>query len=273
MGIITLLNGESYNKEELLVLMEDDNFYFGHLSRNSLSQSSLKTILSNPYEYLRYLKGKKEKRSDALVMGSLVHWGYLEPEKFYNKHFIEAERVTDKDYKEALAKYGEENVYKAKLGRIAEAYIDSLNRCDALNDIKSKARIEVPAVKMFFEDIPIKGKADLLLEDRVLDLKTTMVDPEAFNYWKILSMDYDLQAFIYCQIFEVDYFSFIPISKVNKSKGLIHCGQDILDSGEEKFYKAIEIFKKFFYNKSIEESEGLLDNYYYEAVVNKPKRL
>lgn len=267
--MITLLNGETYQKEEILSLMNDDSFYFGHLSQNSLSQSSLKTILSNPYEYLRYLKGKKEKSSDALIMGSLVHWCYLEPEKFYEKHFIEADRITDKDYKEAVSKYGSENVYKAKLGRIAESYVDSLNRCDALNNIKSKAEIEVPAIKMFFGDIAIKGKADLLLEDRVLDLKTTMVDPEAFNYWKIINMDYDLQAFIYCQLFEVDYFSFIPISKVNKSKGLIHCGQDVLDSGEEKFYKAIENYKKFFYNKTIEESEGLLDNHYYEAVVNK----
>ena len=270
--MIRLLNGDFYNNDEILTQMYDDEFYYGHLSRHSLSQSSLKTILSNPYEYLRYLKGKKEKRSDALIMGSLVHWCYLEPDVFYSKHFIEAERVTDKDYKEAVSKYGEENVYKAKLGRIAESYADSLNRCDALNSIKAKSEIEVPAIKMFFDDIPIKGKADLLMEDRVLDLKTTMVDPESFNYWKILNMDYDLQAFIYCQLFEVDYFSFIPISKVNKSKGIIHCGQDILDSGEEKFYKAIEIYKKFFYNKTIEESEGLLDNHYYEAVVNKPGR-
>ena len=270
--MITLFNGDVYEKKEIISLMEDDSFYFGNLNNNALSQSSLKTILRNPYDYLKQLKGKTTKKTDALVMGSLVHWGYLEPEKFYDLKFIEAERITEKPYKEALAKHREGKVYKAKLGRIAEAYVDSLNRCDALNDIKKKAQIEIPAIKMFFEDIPIRGKADLLLDDRVLDLKTTMANPDEFNYWKILNMDYDLQAFIYCQLFERDYFSFIPISKANKSKGLIHCGQDVLDSGEDKFYKAIEIYKEFFYEKSIEESEGLLDNHYYEAVVNKPRR-
>ena len=71
---------------------------------------------------------------------------------------------------------------------------------------------------MFYDEIPIRGKADLLLEDRVLDLKTTRVNPDKFNKWKIMDMDYDLQAFLYCQLFEVDYFSFIPINKINRSK-------------------------------------------------------
>lgn len=59
--MITLLNGEHWGKEEILVQMESDDFYFGHLGKYALSQSSLKTILSNPYEHLKTLKGKKEK--------------------------------------------------------------------------------------------------------------------------------------------------------------------------------------------------------------------
>ena len=73
---------------------------------------------------------------------------------------------------------------------------------------------------MFFGDIPIKGKADMLSENTIYDLKTTTVNPDKFTKWKILDLDYDLQAFIYCQLFEVDYFSFIPINKTNKAKGI-----------------------------------------------------
>ena len=265
--MITLLNGETYQKEEILGYMLEDDFYYGKLDLNALSQSSLKLILNEPYDYLRKLKGKATEKSDALIMGNLVHWGYLEPEVFYSKHFIEADRITDKAYKEAVANYGADNVYKAKFGRIAEAYVDTLNRCDFLNDIKSRAEIEVPAIKMFYDDIPIRGKADLLLEDRILDLKTTRVNPDKFNKWKIMDMDYDLQAFIYCQLFEVDYFSFIPINKINRSKGIIHCGQEILDSGEEKFYRAMDTYIKFFHNKTVEEAEALLDNNFYENTV------
>jgi len=265
--MITLLNGETYATQEIITLMYSDEFYFGHLDKTALSQSSLKLILNEPYDYLRKLKGRGTEKSDALIMGSLVHWGYLEPEVFYSKKFIEADRITDKAYKSAIAEHGADNVYKAKLGRIAEAYVDTLNRCDALNNIKAKAEIEVPAIKMFFDDIPIRGKADLLLEDRVLDLKTTRVNPEKFNKWKIMDMDYDLQAFIYCQLFEVDYFSFIPINKINRSKGIIHCGQEILDSGEEKFYRAMDNYFKYFHKKTVEEAEALLDNSFYENTV------
>jgi len=258
--MITLLNGEHWAKEEILANMADDDFYFNFLGKHALSQSLLKNILDDPHSYLKKLKGKEEKKSDALMMGSLVHWGYLEPDVFYSKKFIEAERITDKPYKLAVEKYGSENVYKAKFQRIAESYIDALNRCDKLNDIKKNCEIEVPAIKMFFDDIPIRGKADLLASDTIYDLKTTMVNPNEFNKWKIINMHYDLQAFIYCQLFEVDYFSFIPINKQNKAKGIVHCGKEILESGEEKFYKAMEKYKKYFYKKDIEESEYILDN-------------
>ena len=265
--MITLLNGEHWGKEEILVQMESDDFYFGHLGKYALSQSSLKTILSNPYEHIKTLKGKKEKKSDALMMGNLVHWGYLEPHKFYELNFVEAERVTDKNYKLALQEFGEDNVYKAKFGRIAESYVDALNRCDKLNDIKKRCELEVPAIKMFFGDLPIRGKADLLSETTIFDLKTTRVNPSEFNKWKIISLGYDLQAFIYCQLFEVDYFSFIPINKENHSKGIVHCGTEILESGEDKFYKAIEKYRKYFHNKTVEESQYILDNDCPELIV------
>ena len=258
---------DTYSKDEIITLMYDDEFYYGELYQKALSQSSLKIILNEPYEYLKQLKGHKQKIGDDYIIGLLVHWGYLEPRVFYNKVFIETERVNSKEYKEALEKHGELNVFKAKFQRISESYIDTLNRWDKLSDIRKKAEIEVPAIKMFFDDIPIKGKADLVAEDRVLDLKTTRANPEDFNIYKIRSFDYDLQAFLYCQLFEKDYFTFIPICKTNNAKGLIHCGQSVIDSGEEKFYKAVEKYKKFFHNKTIEESEALLDEYYYETIV------
>lgn len=266
--MITLLNNEVWGIDEILTQMRDDSFYYGHLGKHALSQSMLKQILRTPHEYLKTLKGKEQKKTDAMIMGNLVHWGYLEPHVYYEKHFIEADRITDKKYKEAVSQYGKENVYKAKLGRIAESYIDALNRCDKLNAIKKKCTLEVPAIKMFYNDIPVRGKADLLAKDRIYDLKTTTVDAAEFSKWKIMSMDYDLQAFLYCQLFEVDYFSFIPINKNNHSKGIVHCGAEILASGEEKFYKAMEKYMKYFHQKTVEESQYILDNECPEILVD-----
>ena len=67
--MITLLNGETYAKEEILGFMLDDSFYYGNLDLNALSQSNLKLILNEPYDYLRKLKGKTTEKSDALIMG------------------------------------------------------------------------------------------------------------------------------------------------------------------------------------------------------------
>ena len=100
--MITLLNGEHWGKEELIAQMYDDEFYYSYLGKHALSQSLLRNILEDPHSYLKKLKGKEEKETDALMMGKLVHWGYLEPEVFYGKNFIEAERITDKPYKLAV---------------------------------------------------------------------------------------------------------------------------------------------------------------------------
>ena len=43
--MITLLNGETYNKDEIITLAHDDEFYYGHLGQHALSSSSLKTLL------------------------------------------------------------------------------------------------------------------------------------------------------------------------------------------------------------------------------------
>ena len=54
--MITLLNGETWGKEEILAQMHDDTFYYGHLGQHALSSSSLKTILKSPKTYRNVLK-------------------------------------------------------------------------------------------------------------------------------------------------------------------------------------------------------------------------
>jgi hypothetical protein len=73
--MITLLNGDAWGKDEILTQMVLDEFYYGHLGKYALSQSSLKTILNNPLDYLKMLKGKETKSSDALIMATLCIGG------------------------------------------------------------------------------------------------------------------------------------------------------------------------------------------------------
>ena len=269
--MITLLNGDSWGKEEIETQMYDDDFYYNTLDITKvLSSSSLKDLLNAPEEILKQLKGKKQKSNEALRLGSLVHWLYLEPKKFYALNFIDAERTNSKIYVEAVNKYGEEKVYKTKDQRLAEYWVDILNNKETLKKIRDNCEVEVPAIKEL-AGIPIRGKADLLDSNCIYDLKTTRVNPKDFNWWKVKSADYDLQAFIYCQLFERDYFSFIPINKMNGRPGLVHCSKDVLKSGEDKFYKAIEIYKTQFQNKTLEEISDSLSMHLDEIIISQPE--
>lgn len=268
--MITLLNGDSWLKEELITQMYDDNFYYNTLGVDkALSTSSLSQLLDSQEDFLRYLKGKKQKESDALRMGKLVHWAYLEPKKFYSLKFVDTERTNSKAYTEAVQEYGAENVFKEKEQRIAEHYIDRLNNKEKLKQIRKNCEVEVPAIKELL-GIPIRGKADMIDNECLYDLKTTRVNPSGFNWWKVRDMNYDLQAFIYCQLFERDYFAWIPLNKMNSRVGIRYASRELIESGEEKFYKAIEVYKTKFQGKTIEEIEDALSMDLDEDVINKP---
>ena len=110
-----------------------------------------------------------------------------------------------------------------------------------------------------------------MIDDECLyDLKTTRVNPSGFNWWKVRDMNYDLQAFIYCQLFERDYFAWIPLNKMNSRVGIRYASRELIESGEEKFYKAIEVYKTKFQGKTIEEIEDALSMDLDEDVINKP---
>ena len=90
--MITLLNNESYLKEELLGMMHDDEFYYGHLGKNALSSSALKTLLKSPKTYRNILKYGSED-SPALRLGKLLHWMVLEPYKIDKIKIVEANTI------------------------------------------------------------------------------------------------------------------------------------------------------------------------------------
>ena len=78
--MITLLNGDTYSKEEIISMAYDDEFYYGVLGKNALSSSALKMLLKSPKTYRNVLNyGSTE--SAALVLGKLLHWMVLEPHK------------------------------------------------------------------------------------------------------------------------------------------------------------------------------------------------
>ena len=261
--MITLLNNDTYRTEEILGYMLDDSFYYGVLATNALGSSLLRNLLDSPNTLLEYMK-KPKKETDALRIGRLTHECFLEPDKFYNKIYVEADRTNAKVYKEAVEKHGPENVFKQKDKDYVEWLIRKLANNETIQSIMKGAEVEVPMIRMF-DKFAIRGKADILTSDCIYDLKTTIAPVESFAKWEVDKKNYDLQAFIYCRLFKKDKFKFITINKNNRDVGIVNVPAEVISRGQTKFSLALKAYKEMFYNKTTEETEYILDQYILEV--------
>lgn len=261
--MIKLLNGETYLQGEINALAANDEFYYGHLGKHAVSSSVLRNILDSPNRQLEYLK-KQEANSDALMLGKLTHWCWLEPDVFYSQVYSDA-RGNSKEWKDLVAQHGESNVYKTKFKAIAEWLCRKLDNNEEIRALRKDAEVEVPMVGMMGE-VAVRGKADMIKGDTIYDLKTGIVSPEEFARWKVDKMHYDMQCFIYMTLFEdIKHFKFIYINKHTRDIGLIEVPQEVLDRGKEKFRVALQAYLDIFHNRDLDEIEFMLDQHIYHG--------
>tara|TARA_R110000765_G_C18927360_1_gene606478 strand:- start:107 stop:871 length:765 start_codon:yes stop_codon:yes gene_type:complete len=239
--MITLLNGDTWGREEILAQMYSDEFYYGHLGKYALSSSSLKTVLKSPKTYRNVLKYGNNVDSPALRAGKLLHWMILEPNTLNKKVFVDVTTRTTKVYKEALAEHGE--VYLQSERSAAERLADALLRNEAALELLNKAEFEIPEIAMI-DGLPFRGKADILKDDSIIDLKTSQ-NLNAFRY-SCDQYSYDLQAWIYLKMFNKKKFTFLVIDKGSCDIGIFETSKEFLSKGKEKFNQAVSNYKYFF---------------------------
>ena len=240
--MIQLLNGEKWDEQELLAKMDDDSFYYGHLGKHALSSSSIKLLQSSPKKY-HYVTQYGNEESQALRDGWLFHTSILEPEVFNSQIFVDVQSKNTKKYKEALAEHGKVFTMKEKSDaeRLADAFLKNEQALQLITDCD----FEVPAVGII-DDLPFRGKADVLGKHGIVDLKTT-TDIRAFPY-SAKKYGYDIQAYIYCQLFNVPYteFKFIVLDKGTLDIAIYDVSEQFYFDGERKTLESIERYKMFF---------------------------
>ena len=61
-------------------------------------------------------------------------------------------------------------------------------------------------------------------------------------------LHYDVQVFIYCSVFNINYknFVFLVIDKGSLDVGIFECSEEFYLSGKQKTYEAIARYKQFF---------------------------
>jgi len=240
--MIQLLNGEKWDEQELLAKMDDDSFYYGHLGKHALSSSSIKLLQSSPKKY-HYVTQYGNEESQALRDGWLFHTSILEPEVFNSQIFVDVQSKNTKKYKEALAEHGKVFTMKEKSDaeRLADAFLKNEQALQLITDCE----FEVPAVGTI-DDLPFRGKADVLGKHGIVDLKST-TDIRAFPY-SAKKYGYDIQAYIYCQLFNVPYteFKFIVLDKGTLDIAIYDVSEQFYFDGERKTLESIERYKMFF---------------------------
>jgi hypothetical protein len=246
---ITLLDGSIWDKNELIKNMDNDEFYYNLCGKNMLSSSSAKLLLHS-YKKYYYVQKYGYKSSQALIDGWLFHTSILEPDVFSKQIFVDVASKNTKAFKDAKNKYKVVFTKKEKSDaeRLADAFLKNPDLVKWLN----KGDCEVPIAGEVM-GMPFRGKADIITKKgEIIDLKTTVnIDKfrnSAFNF------SYDLQCYVYCNLFKVDYskFYFIALDKENLVPKFCTVSKEFYQSGEYKCEKAIKEYKENV-NKDINE--------------------
>lgn len=255
--MVTTLDGRFWELQDILEKMMDDDFYYNYLGKNALSSSSCTKLLESPRKYELSLNGHSE-YTDALTIGSLVHYKILEPEKFESLHFVDVKGKTSKKFLLAAEEYGRANTYTIYDRFQAEDLADVFLNNSKCLDMLHHTRQEVPSFGDIF-GLPFRAKADILGDGYIVDLKTTGKGVENFRY-SAKKWNYDMQMYIYCTLFDIPYdcFTFVVIDKPSKGLGIFECSKEFYLQGKFKTEQAVQIYRDYFIDKKKEPSEFYL---------------
>ena len=241
-------------RKEVIKRLENDADYYGEFGRQYLSNSDIKTLLSNPLMF----KQDNEKTVPMLV-GGYFHTLVLEPEKLKSFKVIESSTRNTKIYKEISE--GEMCLLQ-KEADMCELMSEALLSNDVCREMikgtgNSNIEYEVPGL-LELKGHMWKGKADILNHDLqlIIDIKTTS-DLNKFRK-SAYTYNYDSQAYIYRKMFGYDMV-FIAIDKSNHHIGVYDCSDNFLISGEDKVQRAVEAYELFYQSDSFDPKQYFIN--------------
>lgn len=222
--------------KSILKKLQDDNHYYGAYGRKYLSNSNIGILLSNPANF-----GKPSEESLAMVQGRYFHVSMLEPHKKDDFEIIDASSRNTNIYKEQS---GSRLLLLRKEAEALDRAVQSMKDNSSLSSeiFSENARYEVPMIAEFF-GVKFKGKADIITDDKIIDIKTS-TGIGSFRS-KAYAYNYDSQAFIYSSMFDKP-FEFFVIDKDTLQMKRFACSDEFLESGRRKVERAVNVWNRFF---------------------------
>jgi hypothetical protein len=237
--------------QSILDLLRDDKEYYGGIGKNYLSNSDIGTLLNNPKFF-----GVPREDNKAFMDGRYFHQLILEPEKAKDLKFVDASTRTTKIYKDFCEDNNLPFCMLQKEKEEIERLVGVINSNIAFFEeiYKKGNQYEIPAVKEI-QGMMWKGKADIITDKEIIDLKTTS-DIDKFK-WNAKKYNYDSQCYIYQQLFGKPLVFYV-IDKTNDILGIFRPTEEFVRGGEEKVARAIGVYQKYFGANPTDD----IDNYY-----------
>jgi len=243
-------------------LLRDDANYYGEFGSKYLSNSDIDALLNDP----RQFKAKKKDNINFHV-GRLFHQQMLEPEKAKDFPYVSASSRMTNIYKDYIK---ENNVEFAMLEK---EYNDTISMCKYArsdlfffeNVIGREGVNEQPGI-MDIHGVPFKAKADRIVSDAVIDIKSTS-DISKFRS-SAYKYNYDSQAYIYQTIFKKPMIFFV-VEKTRKEdfRGTFYhrmrvftCSDEFVASGQDKVARAVDVYKTYFSKEKTKDIEDYFIN-------------
>ena len=239
------------NKKKVLEQLKSDENYYGDFGKQFLSNSDIKTLLTNPLAL-----GIQSKPSPAFLVGGYFHTAILEPDKLKKYKVIESSTRNTKAYKEMSG--GELCLLQKEVDQI-ELMTQKILENDVCRGLIKGIDVEYEKPGLAeLEGALWKGKADIVNHDEklIIDLKTTK-DINAFK-WSANRFNYDSQAYIYSKLFGYE-FVFIVIDKETHQIAVMDCSPDFYSSGADKVKRAVEAYDLFYKTEGFEPSQYFIN--------------
>ena len=238
-------------RKEIIDKLRDDEHYYGDFGKQYLSNSDIKTLLSNPLS-LR----KPVKNNPYFLIGGYFHTAILEPDKLKKFKIIESSSRNTKKYKEISE--GEVCLLEHEVDQV-EALVQLVMENDVCRDLihGENCKFEEPQITELFNQL-WKGKADIVNHDEklIVDLKTTS-DLDNFR-WNAKKYNYDSQAYIYRELFGYE-FIFIAVDKKTGRIGLFDCSDSFYNSGMDKVEKASHEYDLFYNTEGFDPQQYFIN--------------
>lgn len=219
--------------------LKNDANYYGDLGKQFLSNSDIGDLLTNPKNFK-----KNTETTKAMIEGNYFHTAILEPEKLVNFNIVDASSRNTNIYKDAIKESGASILILRPevedLNNLVKIMKGNLHFYD--NIYKDGNQFEVPNVKEIY-GVMWKGKADIVSNDTIIDIKTTS-DINSFRY-SAKKYNYDSQAYLYQEFFGKPMVFYV-IDKTTGMLGEYSCSDDFLESGRVKVISAVDQYNKFF---------------------------